>query len=533
MQKEKWLILFLLILGFFLFIYKVEDRDLWAPDEAEYAQVSREMIQQGNWIFPTVNGMPYSIKPVLYNWLMASVSLPFGDVNEFRARIISSLAALGTVLVIFYLGTIMFSARAGFLASIVLLTNLLFLQFARWVQINMLSTLFSTITLFLFYHGYTAPEKRSRSYLLMYITIGLGMLNMGPVDVIMPALVIGFYLLFMKDLKHLRELKLGWGILIFLTITAPWYLAVSLKGEYAFDILIRTNFIRYFDTWTHERPFYYYLINLPADFLPWSVFLPGAFYLAFSPRSKGERKKLLFLLIWAISLFLFFSFSQCKRPQYILPLYPALSLLVAYLADRALQSWNDRFFQRWTIIPSLVLFSLLCLGAIGVPVYAWIYQRSWFLEAFWTSIILGIFAVLIFIAWRKKNPLFLFCLPAFLMLAFVVYGTNFAIPRMEAYKSPRVFCQNIVAHLGNGGEWAMYKLYRSSYVYYTNSFGKVLNSEEELRGFLKQKNTSVVVMRVQDYKRIKDSLGVKTSLLFSDQIGHRSLVLISNQHLNK
>jgi len=532
MQNQKWLILLLLVFVFFLFFYKVGDRDLWAPDETEYAEVSREMVEFNHWIFPTVNNKPYAIKPVLYNWLMASVSLPFADVNEFRARIISSLAALATVLVIFYLGTIMFSMRAGFLASFVLATNLLFLQFARWVQINMLSTLFFTITLFLFYRGYTAPEKRSRSYLLMYITIGLGMLNMGPVDVIMPALVIGLYLLFMKDLKHLRELKLGWGILIFLTITIPWYLAVSLKGEYAFDILIRTNFIRYFDTWTHERPFYYYLVNISVDFFPWSVFLPGAFYLAFSARSKGDRKKLSFLLIWAISLFFFFSSSECKRPQYILPLYPALSLLVAYLADRAIQSWNDRFFQKWTIIPSFVLLSLLCLGAIGVPVYAWIYQKIWFSTALWTGILFGLFGGLIFIALKRKNPVFIFCLPVLFMLAFTLYGVHFVIPKIEVYKSPRIFCQNIKDQLEHGGQWAMYKFFRSAYVYYTHSFCTVLKTEEELKKFLDQKSPSLVVIREQDYQRIKDSLLKNTPVLFSDQIGHRSMLLISNQNLN-
>ena len=121
----------LLCMGFLLFFYKVGDRDLWAPDEDEYAQMSREMIRYGHWIFPTVNGQPWAIKPVLYNWLIAAISLPGGDVNEFDARVFSALAALGTFLLTFYLGRSMFSPLAGFLGATVLGTSILFLKFAR------------------------------------------------------------------------------------------------------------------------------------------------------------------------------------------------------------------------------------------------------------------------------------------------------------------------------------------------------------------------------------------------------------------
>jgi 4-amino-4-deoxy-L-arabinose transferase-like glycosyltransferase len=62
---------------------------------------------------------------------------------------------------------------------------------------------------------------------------------MGPVDLVMPVLVIAIYLLAMRDLKHLKKLKLGWGILIVLAISLPYYLVMSLKGNYAFGLLER------------------------------------------------------------------------------------------------------------------------------------------------------------------------------------------------------------------------------------------------------------------------------------------------------
>ena len=307
----------LLLVGFFLFFYKVGDRDLWAPDEDEYAQISREMIRTGNWALPTVNGEPWAVKPVLYNWLVSAVSLPWGDVDEFRARVFSSLGAMGAMLLTFYLGSMMFSPLAGFLAALVLSTNIVFLQQARWAQTYMLSTFFATLAIVLFYRGYQKADKRTLSYLLMYLAVGLGVLTMGPVNLVVPGLVVFVYLVAMRDLKHIKKLHLGWGILIFLVVTLPWYLWVSLNTDMGFELVITTNISRYFTALHHPRPFYYYVKDLPWAFAPWSFFLPGAFWLAFSRRSDEDRIALKYLLVWSISIFVFFTLSKGKRPQYI------------------------------------------------------------------------------------------------------------------------------------------------------------------------------------------------------------------------
>ena len=174
----------------------------------------------------------------------------------------------------------------------------------------------------------------------------LGTLNMGLVNVAMPMIVIGLYLIAMKDVKHILKLKIGWGILIYLAIVAPWYVAVSLKGGYAQNLIIVTNFTRYFKEFAHARPFYYYLTTTPPYFLPWLIFLPGAFYLCFSQQTKMERKQLLFPFLWVVGLFVFFSISKTKRSEYLLPIYPAMALLVGYVIDRSLRRWDDSLFWR-------------------------------------------------------------------------------------------------------------------------------------------------------------------------------------------
>ena len=353
-RQNRTFIFILIVICCLVFVYKVGDRDLWAPDEDEYAQMSREMIRTGNWIFPTVNGQPWTVKPVLYNWLVSAISLPFGDVNEFRARIFSALSAIGTVLTTYFIGRLIFSAPVGFLSALILATSILFVHHGRWAQTYVMSTFFATLAIFLFIRGYRIPEKRTASYLMMYAAVGLGVLTMGPVNLAIPALVVFFYLVFSKDLIHIKKMKLGWGILVFLAIALPWYIAVSLQGGYAFDLIIWTNLSRYFSTGVgHARPVYYYLLNIPWGFFPWSIYLPGAFLLAFSARSKDDKTAVRLLLVWIFSLLLFFSFSKGKRPQYVLSMYPALALLVGYLGDRAVSLWKDKFYRRSISIPSI------------------------------------------------------------------------------------------------------------------------------------------------------------------------------------
>ena len=218
-------------IGGILFLYYLGDRDLWPTDEDEYAQISREMLRSGNWLIPTCNGLPWTIKPVLLNWMISAISLPWGDVTEFRARLPSALGAIGSVLLTYALGRQMFSTRAGILAALVLGTNVLYIQQGRWAQTYMLSAFFSTLAIACFYWGYTTPARRTVAYLLMAAAAGLGVLTMGPVNLAMPGLVCLAFLVFNRDLWHIKEMRLVRGLLLFLAIAAPWYVMMARPGR--------------------------------------------------------------------------------------------------------------------------------------------------------------------------------------------------------------------------------------------------------------------------------------------------------------
>ncbi len=528
-MQGKLFTLLLVCIGLMLFVYKVGDRDLWAPDEDEYAQIPREMIRTGNWLYPTCNNEPWTIKPALYNWLVGAIALPSGDVNEFHARIFSALGALGAFLLTFFLGKRLFSPRAGLLGALAMGTSILFLEHGRWAQTYMPSAFTTTLAIFAFYRGYTDAAKRVTSYLLMYVAVGVGVLIMGPVNLILPGLVVFFYLVVMKDLKHIPRMLPIWGILITGAIVLPWYVVAGMREDYGSELLLTTNVTRFLNAWTHQKPFWYYLENLPWAFMPWFFFLPGALHLAVSKRSKADRPALMFVMVWLISLLLFFSIAQCKRNQYLLGAYPALGLLIGYLGDMAIREWPGRYFRRAVIVPALLLAGILAIVTVALPVASVIVDRSSLPLSLGMSAITGLFTVLLVIAWRKESPGGMLALPAAFMAALVLYGVHALIPRMEAFKSPRPFCEQIAKYCDNGADWAMFHFYRAAYVYYTDSYTEVIWAEPELKQFMSRTNLAVVVMEEDVQQVLEDPWLKALPVILRAQVGHRDVVLLANR----
>ncbi|MGD9115469.1 MAG: glycosyltransferase family 39 protein, partial [Desulfobacterales bacterium] len=470
-RYEKWIVLLLLLLSYPLFFHKLGDRDIWSPDEDEYVQVNREMVLDGHWIYPTANGRPYSIKPPLFNWIGSAFAAVNGKVTEYTSRLPSAIAATAGLLILYYLGRTMFGYRSGLLSALILGTTPLYIEFGRWIQINMISAVLLTATLGLFYWGYTNDRKRPLAYLLMYVPTGLGTLNMGLVNVAMPVIVIGLYLIAVRDLKHILQLKIGWGILIYLAIVAPWYVTVSLRGGYAQNLLVVTNFSRYFKEWAHVRPFYYYLSTTPPYFLPWFFFLPGALYLCFSQRTKTDKKQLLFLFVWVVGLFIFFSLSKTKRSEYLLPIFPAMALLVGYVIDRGLRAWGESLFWRRLVRwPLFFLLSLLMAAGVALFIYGAIFSTDWLLILLPISLLFLCGAPVAFMFFHRGQRMLSILTIFLIMVLSVAYGVGPVVAKKNENDSAKPFCIEVQRYLSPGENLKMYRFYRPVYGVYTERF---------------------------------------------------------------
>src|SRR3989338_7090513 len=168
------LICIILFTGF-LFMFNTGKRDLWAPDEPRYAQVSKEIRDSGNFIVPHLNSEPYPDKPPLLFWFINLFSLPFGKITALSARLPSAFAGIGCCVAIFYLGKSLYhNTRIALMASLLLATSSKFMWMAHRVAFDVLLTFFVTMAILCFYKRYARRKNNKKYYILFYISMALG-----------------------------------------------------------------------------------------------------------------------------------------------------------------------------------------------------------------------------------------------------------------------------------------------------------------------------------------------------------------------
>jgi 4-amino-4-deoxy-L-arabinose transferase-like glycosyltransferase len=362
-RRDAWALLILVGLCLALFFVRLGGMALLNQDEGRHATTSKEMVQTGDWLTPRFNGENFYDKPALFNWFVAACFVVMGF-TEFAARLPAAVLGLATVLVTFALGRRMFGRTVGLLAGAALATSGEFLVLSRVVVHDISLTFAQTGTLACFYFVFTTGGVvRKRWLLLFYAAAAVAVLAKGPVGVVLPALIIGLFLLLIRRWDLIRQTLLcPWGILIFLVIACPWYVAMSLQhDDYVRSFFLEKNLGSFLGIGKpdHPQPFFYYVGILFGGFFPWSCFLPVALVHTAGPPGRKNRQPLLYLTIWLCTVFVFFSVATSKLSTYILPLFPAAALLVAYL-------WRDLMTAPTFELRRGYLFSWIPLMAVAV-----------------------------------------------------------------------------------------------------------------------------------------------------------------------
>lgn len=322
----------LIICSFFLF-FRLGERAFYSKDEGRYAEIPREMVVSGDYITPHLNYVHYFEKPALSYWLTAASYILFGE-NEGAARFPVALLGLLTIMGTYLFGAAILNKQAGFVSALILLMTPGLFLVSRFLVIDGPFTFFCTVSLFLFWIGYI--KDRTPILLASYACMGAAVLTKGLIGVVLPALIVGVYMVCTREFGMLKKMRLGWGIPVFLAVTAPWFVLVSVKNPSFFNFFfIREHFQRYLTNVAgREEPAYYFLIIGAAFFTPWTFFVPAAVKQAFTEKNLTLKKSLIFLNVWWMVIIVFFSLSKSKLPPYILPMTPPLALLVGLV-------WND------------------------------------------------------------------------------------------------------------------------------------------------------------------------------------------------
>lgn len=361
LYKSKPVFWALAILFLVVWFYALGARTLVPSDEGRYAEMAREMVSTGDWITPRLDALKYFEKPPLQTWMNALTFELFG-LGEWQARLWSGLCGLFGVALVFQAGRRVFNPWAGTTAAIVLASSLYWSALAHINVLDMGLSGMMCLTLcgmLLAQRDDASANERRYWMWASWAGMALAFLSKGPIGIVLPGAVLVLYTALSRDWKIWTRLHPVSGLILFTLIAAPWFVLVALKNpEHPHFFFIHENFDRFTSKIHHrEGAVYYFVPFLILGIVPWlGLFFQSLWAARHEEQASTFRPKLM-LLLWAGFIFFFFSISSSKLPHYILPIFPALALLLgAYLQQAGARSWN--------IAAGLVL--LIALGGFAV-----------------------------------------------------------------------------------------------------------------------------------------------------------------------
>lgn len=415
---------------------------LFDLDEGAFSEATRELMESGNYISTTLNGLPRYDKPILVYWLQAASVFVFGPEN-FAFRLPSVLMSL-----VWFSATFIFTKRHFGKATAVLATGLLAAAIgpgliAKAATADALLNTIIALTLFALYEHLHTGQRFWR--LVAATLIGFGLLAKGPIAIMVPAAVLFLFCLSQRRLPEFgRIIADPWAWILCFGIALPWYTAIYLRDGQAFidGFIMHHNVERFRSPMeSHGGALFYYL---PVGFL---LLLPasGAFAALFRQRSELFKSTLsIYLLIWFAFVLVFFSLSGTKLPHY---LNYGLTGIIILLAQRIGAQQGRNGLLVGLILPCVcaaIPFALDHLHGVGAYYTALLPSAK---IAFGQTWLIGSLLVLILslIIWRLRM---LSLSTSFLLLALVqsIYIHALVMPTVSHWQQGPVveaarYCQ--------------------------------------------------------------------------------------------
>ncbi|HEV3143091.1 MAG TPA: glycosyltransferase family 39 protein [Gemmataceae bacterium] len=493
---------------------------LWDVDEGTNAETAREMYESGDYVVLRFNYIYRDSKPALLFWLQTG-SYHLLGVNEFAARFPSAVAAMLNVLLIYELGRKMFSPGAGLVAGVIQMTAMLVAITSQLAIPDALLQLFTTLTFWCFWNGYVryAPALPPpwRWYVSLGVCCGLAILAKGPIGLVLPALIAGLFLAWQRQLRFLWNWRALIVLLACWLIAAPWFIleTIQTRGWFAKGFFITNNVQRFFRPLeNHRGPWFYHVVTLLLGFAPWSIFIAPTFWHAWPARripaaldpgyQHQAARKLLWC--WIVAYFVFFTCAATKLPNYLLPLYPALSLLTADYLER----WRKLEVVGRSTLLYVGLGILVCAGFLlaGAMEFANRFglrfeESSSFKGWAWLGLVpvLG-GLVAAFFALRQQRARVIATLGGTALLFAGIIDGAF-LPGLDAWKAPRQLVdQGGSCSRQEEVRLASYHYTRPSLVFYSQREVHQLDSAEEVRAFLQYPLPVYLFIAEPDWQQI-------------------------------
>ena len=332
----------------------------WLPlfdlDEGAFSEATREMLESGNFLTTYLNGELRFDKPIFIYWFQA-LSVKIFGLNEFAVRLPSALAALLWVMATYKFTKFYSDERKAFIAAFIMIASLQITIIAKAAIADALLNLFIALAMFSLYRLYETRENKFIYF--TYLFVGLGALTKGPVAIMIPLIVSFLFFIIKGEWKFwLKSVFNPLGIGIFLLVAAPWYILEYMdQGEkFINGFFFKHNVSRFSGAMEgHYGSLVYYIPVFVVGLLPFSSLY---IKVVASVKKLIKNDLHLFLIIWFLFVFIFFSFSGTKLPHYVIYGYTPLFVLVGLL-------WQEKVHDFWLILPSILLYLLL----LALPIF--------------------------------------------------------------------------------------------------------------------------------------------------------------------
>lgn len=374
-------------------------------DEARFAQATKQMIESGDYVDIRFQDEVRYKKPVGIYWLQAAVvngasaiGVPDAHTTIWLYRIPSLLGAIGAVLLTYWTALVFVSRRAAMIAGLMMATSILLGAEARLAKtdamllLTVVAAMGAMARVYLGARGQHLAETGWRLPAIFWTALAAGMLLKGPMILAFVAITAATLCALDRSLRWLSALRPLPGLLWFIVLVSPWFLAIIIKsGDSFFVESIGRDMLAKVASGQEAHgapPGYYFLLF-------WVTFWPGATLAAIAAPSvwaarhePGAR----FLLAWLIPSWIMFEIVVTKLPHYVLPLYPAVAILIAGILDPqvlARERWLVRGTGWWFVLPAILgVAGVVGLMSIGrqFGLLAWLFAAG--------AMILGL------VAWR-------------------------------------------------------------------------------------------------------------------------------------
>jgi len=356
--------------GFF-FIAGIQLVGLVGADEPRYAQIAREMLERQDWVTPVLYGHPWLEKPPLFYWCAMLAYKGAGGVSDWAARLQSAI--LCSLLVFFiYVWVRHFRRGMQLDAALITASSAMIIGFGRSASTDMPLAAMFTAAMLCWYGWHSSQD---RGWLLgFYLFLGLGTLAKGPVSFFLAALIIVVFAVLRRDGRLLLRTLWPVGIVLYLAVTLPWFIAVQRANPEFFRLFVlQQNLARYTtaELYHHDQPFWYFLPVALLALVPWTVFVIAAVVDAIRDwrysveEPPGTEDLRTFLALWLLLPVFFFSLSQSKLPGYLLPAIPAGTILLADFIRRREEEAEKP--NTWLALLHALLSAAMLAAALIVP----------------------------------------------------------------------------------------------------------------------------------------------------------------------